>query len=84
MEKRASNSRGWGGGGEGGGRERGRACKHLFKYLSPPTSRKTVSRVKNVMCALYEGFTHLLCLFDSVCEKPSVKITDHASWGTPD
>ena len=30
----------------GGTREKGRTCKHLFKYLSPPTSRKTVCRVK--------------------------------------
>ena len=58
--------------------EKGRACKHLFDQLSlptaPPTSRKSVSRVKTVKCAVYEGFTHLLCLFDSVCEKPSVDV----------
>jgi len=36
-----------------------RTCKHLFKYLSPPTSRKTVSRVK--MCG--EGRLHMLTMF---------------------
>ena len=33
-------------GGKMVGREKGRACKHLYKYHSPPSSRKTFSLVK--------------------------------------
>ena len=34
------------------GREKKRACKHLFKCLNPPTCRKTVSCVKTSKGAL--------------------------------
>ena len=62
------------------GREKVSSCKHLFKYLSPPTtlptSRKTVSLVKmsNVKvpkCAVWKGFTRSPCLYHSTRSKPS-------------
>ena len=41
------------------GREMERTYKHIFQNLSPPTSRKTVSRIK--MCG--EGRLHSLTMF---------------------
>lgn len=57
----------------GGTREKERTCKHLFKYLSPPTSRKTVCRVKIaiVKICVQEGFVRSPCLLDSARGKPS-------------
>ena len=57
----------------GGTREKGRTCKHLFKYLSPPTSRNSVCRVKIaiVKICVLEGFVRSPCLLDPARAKPS-------------
>lgn len=53
------------------GREKGRASKHLFNYLGPPTSTKTVSRVHMAKSVVKEGFTRSPCLFGFACAKVS-------------
>lgn len=52
-------------------REKGRASKHLFNYLGPPTSTKTVSRVQMAKSVVKEGFTSSPCLFGFSCAKAS-------------
>ena len=53
------------------GREKGRASKHLFNYLGPPTSTKTVSRVQMAKSVVKEGFIRSPCLFGFACAKAS-------------